>query len=412
MAQVFVIADDLTGAADTGAAFVRAGLTTLVTLQPGLLPPADVLVISTNSRHLVEEEARSRVRGAVEGLRGLRQEGDWVYKKVDSTLRGHVGAELAEVMHGLGIRRVLVSPAFPDQKRTTIGGRQLVNGVPLEATPFESEVPTSDLLALFGGCGRRYGVGLIDLDTVRAGVGQVVDMLEGLDGGVCVADAETDADLSVLARAAAAEDVHLLCGSAGLARALGSILEPTARVPAPRVPDVREGPILTIAGSRHPVTTRQVEYAVLAGVLVIRLEEIIGDRWAGQVQGIIGETGRILSRGQDVILTTVGVDESPESGQVVAARLARVAHDLVLRDQVGGLVLTGGDVAMALCEALGATTMWLNGEVEAGVPWGKLLDGARPGLRVVTKAGGFGTRESLLRASRRLHRLCDQEAME
>ena len=405
MTQVVVVADDLTGAADTGAAFVRAGLTTLVSLRPGTLLASDVLVISTDSRGIEEEEARSRVRGAAETVCGLRQEGSWVYKKVDSTLRGHAGAELAELAEVLGVRRVLVSPAFPDQKRTTIGGHQLLNGVPLEDTSFGSEVPTSNLLAVFGQSDRGVAVAPIDLDTVRAGADAVLEVLQKSVEGVFVADAETDEDLTVLARAAVVGEVPLLCGSAGLARALSRALRLTARVEVPQWADSREGPVLTVAGSRHPATTRQVERAVLAGVWVIRPDEIVGDHWADQAQGVIHEAESILSRGQDVILTTVGINESLVSGRVVAGRLAWVAHELVLSEKVGGLVLTGGDVAMALCEALGASNIWLGGEVEPGAPWGRLMDGKKLGLRVVTKAGGFGRPGTLLRASHVLKRL-------
>ena len=410
MAQVFIIADDLTGAADTGAAFVRAGLTTLVNLRPGLPPASDVLVISTDSRHLVEEEATIRVRQAAETVSGLLEEGPWVYKKIDSTLRGHARLELAELMVGLGIRRALIAPAFPDQNRTTIDGQQLVGGVPLEDTPFGSEAPSSDLLALFDPSRSGLGAALIDLETVRAGVDLVVEALMVPDVGVYVADAETDEDMSILVRAAVAAEVPLLCGSAGLASALSRELRLVAREPVPRLSDSVEGPVLTIAGSRHAVTTRQVEHAVLVGAWTIRPDGITEGCWADQSRGFVTEAGHILSRGQDAIITTLGMDESPGSGREVAVRLARAARELVLRGQVGGLVLTGGDVAMAFCDALGATSLWLNGEVEPGVPWGRLLDGEKPGLPVVTKAGGFGTPQTLMRAIRHLKRVGAPEA--
>ena len=73
--------------------------------------------------------------------------------------------------------------------------------------------------------------------------------------------------------------------------------------------------------------------------------------------------------------------------------------------QVRGLALTGGDISMAVCAALDCATIWLRGEVEPGIPWGRLLDGIRPGLPVVTKAGGFGTDESLVHAIRHLRQV-------
>ena len=65
-----------------------------------------------------------------------------------------------------------------------------------------------------------------------------------------------------------------------------------------------------------------------------------------------------------------------------------------------GLLLTGGETARAVCQTLGCTRLWLGGEVEPGIPWSRMVDGRLPGMRVVTKAGGFGGEESLVRALR------------
>ncbi len=63
---------------------------------------------------------------------------------------------------------------------------------------------------------------------------------------------------------------------------------------------------------------------------------------------------------------------------------------------LGGLFLTGGETALAVCRALGATEIDILGELEAGIPWGRLAGGIAPGLQVVTKAGGFGRSDSLV----------------
>ena len=65
-------------------------------------------------------------------------------------------------------------------------------------------------------------------------------------------------------------------------------------------------------------------------------------------------------------------------------------------------MLTGGDTALAVCRALGASALWLDGEIERGMPRGRLADGPHEGLSVVTKAGGFGGGDALLRAVRSL----------
>ena len=133
MPQIAIIADDLTGAADTGARFAQAGLVTIVALSPeASCPESDVRAISTESRHLAQDQAVTMARLAAERVRVACQPDEvaWAYKKIDSTLRGHPGLELAAVMEVLDLERVLVAPAFPAQGRTTVGGQQLVDGTP------------------------------------------------------------------------------------------------------------------------------------------------------------------------------------------------------------------------------------------------------------------------------------------
>ena len=86
----------------------------------------------------------------------------------------------------------------------------------------------------------------------------------------------------------------------------------------------------------------------------------------------------------------------------MAERLGHTAREFLDSSRAGGLVLTGGDTALSVCLALGSTALHLCGEVEPGLPWGVLADGPWAGLRVATKAGGFGGAESLLRAVDRM----------
>jgi uncharacterized protein YgbK (DUF1537 family) len=84
---------------------------------------------------------------------------------------------------------------------------------------------------------------------------------------------------------------------------------------------------------------------------------------------------------------------------LVAGRLGELAARLVSIRRPAGLVLAGGDGALAVLTALSATGIRLNGEVESGVPLGYLTGGPNAGLPVATKAGGFGTDDILIRAA-------------
>ena len=396
--QAAIVADDFTGAADAAGRFAALGLSVTVISDPVRVTEVDVVSISSGSRDLPEDEAVVQTRAAVEAIRQPTQEGApfWVYKKIDSTLRGHPGAELAAAMDALGTSRALVAPAFPAQGRTTVGGRLLLHGLPLEDASFGAPVGGSDLCHLLARYFRHRPVWHVPLEAVRAGPDAIRSMIAP-EHGVYVADAESDEDLDTLARVAIECGVRLLCGSAGLARSLATnaCLRPAAL--PPDWPPANTGPIVVVAGSLHPATTRQVADARGRGAAVVRLSEPLGESGADILQNICDNAARLLANGVDVILTTAG-GAARHIQPRFSEHLAAVVGRLTRAAAVGGLVLTGGDTAVATLHAIGCSAVSLLGEIEAGIPWGRLCNGSLRGLPVVTKAGGFGAVGALTRS--------------
>lgn len=425
-----ILADDLTGACDTGAGFAGYGLRAVVRLPAaeGALPEVDALVISTESRYLpaaLAEEATAQVIARLgQGWR--------VYKKIDSTLRGHPARDLAAVLRGLGIQRALIAPAFPAQARVTRGGIVYVSGKPLAETSFGQEVGSGNLLELFGEWGAARRLSLADVrgdpDALAAKLAQ---------DGLWIADAETDADLTYLARAGLRAGLPVWCGSAGLARALAQELAGQAepvKLESPREP------LLVAAGSRHPSTQAQIGRLEAEGAQVIALtvEDLriairgrrvdtddSGDReverqsvagsQAGEAAAPVGESRddpaallEDLARravcglrdGQVVVLCARGAAYQSGAEQMVAASLAEITARVMAAVRPGLLALTGGDTAAAVCERLGCGQIRLLGEVQPGLALGEMLDGACAGQQVVTKAGGFGADSALVELTR------------
>ena len=86
MPQLLIVADDLTGAADTGACFARAGLGTVIRLSGTTVPEADVVAVSTESRDLDDSAATKTVHAALIGITGSQIDAGprWVYKCNDT----------------------------------------------------------------------------------------------------------------------------------------------------------------------------------------------------------------------------------------------------------------------------------------------------------------------------------------
>lgn len=402
--RLAIIADDLTGAADAAAPFAARGFQTVIAFGDGRLSDADVVAISTESRHLPTSRAGALAHEAAR--RFAPAEGDdaspTIFKKIDSTLRGQISAELGAVMDVLGADRALVAPAFPAQGRTTQRGRQLLQGAPLERTEFAPAVMTSDLVELLA-AGPRRQVHHLSLDVVRGDPAQLSAALDR--SGITIPDAERDADLIALAAAASARGIGLLCGSAGLARALAFVWGPATRGTRADPPQLRGGPILVVAASRHPQTRRQIDRLIESGAALVAPSPEQLASGAGIHEQVAGSIARAHRRGDHVVLAVGGAFDSESDQHRIAVGLGRIARFVVEQAQPGGLVLTGGDGATAVLGALGVSRLRLCGEVEGGISWGMSHGEARMPLPIVTKAGGFGHDDSLCLAVEHLARL-------
>lgn len=388
-----VMADDLTGAADSGVQLARSGYRTAVFFQGETVDGAglDAVVVDTDSRSLPPAQARHRVLEAGDAIGAA----DIVYKKVDSTLRGNLRAEIEAAMRATGREKAVISPAFPGGGRTTVGGTQLLHGQPVHRaglaadprTPVkEAHLPT--LLSDLGPLAE------LSVDVLR----EPLVVRRALSGSRCaVADATEDEHLRALVQAVPQPSEVLWVGSAGLALALGGTY-PGERPPGP-VPEAARN-ALVVVGSLSPASREQLHALVEeCGTLKVALHERTGSPdGEPDVRAALREVGPALERGESVALCS-----APRAGALTPESVAEGLAEVVTGLEAGtfdALVLTGGDTAVAVARGFGATGIELLGEVEAGVPVGRLV-GPRP-YPVVTKAGGFGGRDTLSRALKTL----------
>ena len=384
---IAVIADDLTGAADAGVQLVSAGYRTAVFFRESEVFADDLDAVSfdTDSRAMPAGFAAMRVLEATRAAREARI----VYKKLDSTLRGNVAAELAAALGGARRERVVVAPAFPAAGRTTVGGIQRVHGVPVDETEMandpanpvrEAHVPGL-LAGAFSSVGALGVEDLADPDLVR----------RALEDYECVvADAERDADLEALVRAVPDPARVLWAGSAGLALALGSVYPgPCAGTAGVQRAPIR--PVLVVVGSLSGVAREQVRRLVEAFGAV---DVPVDGKESNAVHKAIGAARKALGGGTCAVVRST--EERVASSESVLWELAEVVALLSEEGLFEGLVLTGGATAVGVARRLGAAGIRLEGEVEAGIPMGALI-GPRP-YPVVTKAGGFGKRDTLVGA--------------
>ncbi|KYH26312.1 hypothetical protein HAPAU_14090 [Halalkalicoccus paucihalophilus] len=410
MPRALVVADDLTGATDTAHAFAKRGYRTNVQVAPeGAPPDSTVLAVNTDSRYADPGTAAERVRRTIS-----RTDAPVVYKKVDSTLRGNITIEVEAAMSGFDL--AIFAPASPAVGRFTVCGTHLVDGRLLADTEYVDDPngPTSARLpALFEGSGRP--VEHLGIGTVAAGPEAVREALGAVSPGAVVAcDSTHERHLEAIARAGDELDrAALFVGSSGLAE--GVAVPGDSDGTAPRSTAIGDGGALGIVGSVSERSLDQLAALSEDWVIAISPETLLGDpERAGREAGRRA-TGR-LAGGQHAVVTAAPDRETVERtlelgrerGLVGEAVRKRVATALASAARAGiadasGLFVTGGDVAMAVFDALAVGSLSLSGEaVEAGIPVSRLDGGVADGLPVVTKAGGFGERETAVNCLRYL----------
>ena len=401
MAQILIVADDLSGAVDSGVACAVQGLNTVVVLDEAASDAdADVLALDANTRAMTPDEAAARTARVVRAwARGDRQ---ILFKKFDSTLRGHIGVEIAAALQTWrsaahrNSATVVAAPAFPATGRTTIGGQQWLDGVRLEP----------DLPCTLEAAGLRTGC--IGLEMVRSG--QLPALLQTNAAGYAalVCDAETDADLRLIAESAASlRDGAVWAGCAGLARCLPAALDLPRRGSRPVVTPSRKGPVLVVVGSLAGLSRKQA--AVLSkrsdiAVVTLRPQGLLAgpgtQEWRGGQSRIVGA----LSAGRDV-LTVLGAEVRLDDD--MAPRLANALACLLgpCWQVIGGLVLTGGETARAVLGEAGVRVLVPVHELEPGVPLALASTAYSQRLPVITKAGAFGDSNTLVRCRDALRNL-------
>ncbi|MDH4247186.1 MAG: four-carbon acid sugar kinase family protein [Deltaproteobacteria bacterium] len=418
-----LLADDLTGACDAGVQFSRRGARVRVEVrfpEPGMEANArasgavcsewDLRVVDSDTRHLSPDLAARRCAHLVTLLAG----GGWPvrFKKIDSTLRGQIVAELAPLLAGGGTR-LLVCPAFPQAGRTLERGVLRVNGIPVSETELGHDplnpVRQSHLPTLL-----REGLGVpvaqLTPGAIPGGVAVLAERLESRPEPVLVVDAASVEDLDLWARTVAhawSRGLHLVAvGSAGLARALADILLPEPP-PPPRAGDSRAAPerVAVFAGSRSQVTREQIaRLAAEPNCLHLALSpRDMAELRGGQVENAWVARQMVSLRrakpSQVVLFSLASETVRREDESTAPNRLARLlgglATALLTQRPVYGLVLTGGDVSLAVLEALNCHALRLGREVLPGIPISRLMGGKADGLAVITKAGGFGPPEAL-----------------
>ena len=409
MVKLLIIADDFTGALDTGVQFASRGAKTRVVVDVDYSlagADCDVLVMNTETRHIPPKDAYALVSRVVSAA--VEAGIPYVYKKTDSGLRGNIGSELAAVVDAGGAKWIPFIPAFPAMNRVTKDGIHYIDGVPVADSVFGSDmyepVTSSDVREIIA---QQTNKPVSVLNLSKAGRGK---------GKIRVYDAETDEDLSAIAGKLGEEGLKFSAGCAGFASALAAELNLKGRTP--RRPKLLPS-LFMICGSINPVTRRQIKEAERCKFkrICLAVRQKLDPAWLTS-EGCAQTAERWLADARtrsrmildandeaaDKAMKQFAAENNLGTEEIrvrISSALAGVTKELIDRGLEATLMCVGGDTLMALMKAVGVSVLTPICELDKGVVLTS-FSYKRKTHYIIAKSGGFGEPDLLGRLAEQI----------
>lgn len=405
MRKLLIIADDFTGALDTGIQFAIYGIRTEIIMDKDFDFCADsevnVYVVDTETRHLKEEIAYEIVYSLADKAiaAGIKH----IYKKTDSGLRGNIAKEIKAVLDASKENFLAFVPAYPDMKRIVKNGVCYVDGVELENSvfgqdPFEP-VKRSKIKNMFGA----------DQELIKEYRNPEDIVIDDGKIQIAVFDAVENKEMERIAKELNRRDrLHLMAGCAGFAAVIASYLEIKNKR---NIVETIEKPLLVVCGSINKISKKQLEYAQKVGYTRFTLtpEQQFSDKYLDLEQGkqflhkimqaCIKEDICMLdtcSESSDVCWQFEKKLSLEEARVKVADRMGEILKKLIENNLKATFMIIGGDTLIHFIKEMKCNQIILLNELESGVVYAEMKN-ADKSIRFISKSGGFGDEDLLVR---------------
>jgi len=425
MIQVAVIADDLTGANATGVQISKNNLKvfTLMTNDDSSIKNVqgfDCLVTETDSRAIEADVAYERVFNLAKAI--TQHKGINVFsKRIDSTLRGNLGSETDAFLEVLGEDYIaIVVPVFPSSGRVAIGGRLLVNNVPLHLTEAaidpKTPVHTPVIADLFSQQ-TKHEVGSIFIEELNQGASFLAERILALKAAgkrIVVVDAMTETEIDLIARAAIESKVKFLAVDPGVftSSVCKQMVKPTKEV------STADAKVLVAVGSVNPIAAAQVQKFLgtqESNTVFINVQEFLEGQTNRQaeIDRVVTEvvankdayaTSSIIGSGiypeNRIDLKKYATERSvtiDEISHLINHSIAEIVQKLLtMAPEFKGLYTSGGDISVSVCQQIGASGLALIDEIVPLASYGIIQGGDHNGLKLITKGGMVGDEDAIV----------------
>ena len=418
---VGIIADDLTGANDTALQMQQKGAATKILLEEQIpsefaRETTQAWAISTESRNLSAEEAYNKVKNTTVFLKD-NFNFEYYYKKIDSTLRGHIAIETLTVLKELEYDAAVVIPAFPAEGRITVGGYHLLKGLPISMSDMamdpvcpilESHIPT--MFKAQVGSEHEDIIGVLELKTVMNGAGPILKRLnELIDEGkkLIVVDAVSTTNIEQVVLAINRMEYKILpTGTAAFAKVLANVWLGAAKIHEEQL-KIPVLPKLVLSGSATQITAKQIERLEQSDdyqnvyVISLKAADIINNKQSiivekvldnlGKDNIIVVHTSNIMNDYEEVAGSIQDDDSTRIFYQKVTDFLGYIAQEIShSRDII--LITMGGETSYKCCKNINSTELDI---VDEAAPAIALTRNSQKKW-IVTKSGNLGNANTLV----------------
>jgi D-threonate/D-erythronate kinase len=362
LSSVGIIADDLTGACDVAACFANFG--DVDVSIDGQVQSSDIFknnaVINTQSRHFSPYQAKRALKAVGNIVKGKKV----LFKKIDSALRGPVGAEIEGLSSVYRPDKIVVAPAIPDIGRYTRGAIQYDGNIPIDQTDFASDP--------------EWPIDCADVAEIIRKTGSI---------NFEVFDAQTNNDLQEVIDENLRLEKVLFVGSLGLAAAMAK--RTSSEQHPKRKPKNARNPVI-VSGSKYEKSYIQFNNAIKKlDAVVIKYSP--GNRINSEfIEASLGQP-MLISLDADCF------NRKTIPSSKLLDYFVEFTVDILKRNIFDGIGIIGGQTAYELLQKLGITRLAVQSRIDNVLACGRILDGISKDCPIITKGGSVGDENAVIK---------------
>lgn len=418
--KTVIIADDLTGANDTGAALAKNGfkVATLDVIEDlGDYQDYDALAFHTDSRGVASGEAYRRVNEDTKKVLAAGLKPKFFSKRCDSTLRGNMGSEIDGMLDALPDGTVaMVAPAFPDSDKIIIGDFLLVSGTPVEKTDVANDPTspvTSSRVSKIIAKQSKKEVAVISLETILEGAAAIEDNIQALvknGARIICFDTSTNEDLQQIAHAVKNSGLNFITVDPG------AFTNAVAAEYTEKEQVKQKQKALFIVGTASGIIVDQLANlkAQFDPLMVkINAEKLLyPDQKKEEVKRVVGAIVQ-KSRDNQILVVATMIDKEdklnlqqaakkanltvPEASEAICEGVSEIGYQIFKQMQgtIGGVYVSGGDISKSFLKMVGSKGITIKDEIIPLAVYGRIIGGILDNKPLVTKGGLIGDKQTL-----------------